>query len=406
MVEDRDARVQPGTLTRRCRDDTMPYQLSYPITQEVQNARRRFEVIDRLASIPKLGRSELEIVRLLDNVHYSHIERLLELINGALPECGPIGIRVLRQTDSFQLGSCLAELFLFLHLRESLGDGVRPAMAGPSQKGPDIKVSWNNMSVKLEVYSPIDLMGFQTVEKQLLSLLKYIDVGRGFQLDLDITSLCGSPKGAFYPLSIFTERQLNHWLKDIAARFHTWLNESNLQHGDRLRLDGPGHDIVIDATVTKLQADPAIRDISYNSGTHSTDSRLLFESRTPDAIARSSWGKKIKRKLEKKQAGRSGSNDLNILVVDFARANTSSPNFICWPKIADKLSETVSVLVKSISGSPSYEMLLPARLDFECCFSSPIWIDQSKTQRAGMFIQKARLNRQCGEIRGHNTKFS
>ena len=182
MVEDRDARVQPGTLTRRCRDDTMPYQLSYPITEEVQNARRRFEVIDRLASIPKAGRSELEIVRLLDNVHYRHIERLLHLINGAVAQCGPIGTRVLCQTDSFQLDSCLAELFLFLHLRESLGDSVRPATAGPSQKGPDIKVSWDDLSVKLEVYSPIDLMGFQMIEKDLRSLLKYMEVGRGFQL--------------------------------------------------------------------------------------------------------------------------------------------------------------------------------------------------------------------------------
>jgi len=375
----------------------MPYQLSYPITQEVQNARRRFEVIDRLASIPKAGRSELEIVRLLDNMHYRHIEQLLELINGALPQCGPIGTRVLRQTDPFQLDSCLAELFLFLHLRESLGDSVRPATAGPSQKGPDIKVFWDDLSVKLEVYSPIDLMGFQMLEKHLRSLLKYLEVGRGFQLHIDVTSLCDSPQRVFYPLSIPDERQLILWLKDVAAKAHGWLNQSNLLDGDCLRLEGPGCDVVIDVRVEKLEDDPTIRHITFNFGTHSTDSRLLFECRTPEVIARSSWGQKVKKKLEKRQAGLSGAQEVGILVIDFARADTSSPDFICWPKIADKLSETVSVLVKNIPGPASCDMILPARLSFECCFGRPIWIDQSKTQRAQMFIQKARLNRPCIE---------
>jgi hypothetical protein len=373
----------------------MPYQLSYPITQEVQSARRRFEVIDRLASIPKAGRSKLEIVRLLDNVHYKHIEQLLELINGSLPQCGPIGTRLLGQTDRFQFDSCLAELFLFLYLRESLGDSVRPATTGASQRGPDIEVSWEDLSVKLEVYSPIDLMGFQMIEKLLGSLFKYLEVDRGFQLHIDITSLCDFPKSAFYPLSIPSERQLILWLKDMAEKAHVWLNQSHLRDGDRLRVEGPGRDMVIDARLKKLEDDPAIREITYNFGSYSTDCRLLFECETPDAIARSRWGQKIKQKLEKKQAGLSGASDLNILVIDFDRAHTSSPDFICWPKIADKLSETVSAIVKNISDPTSYDILFSARLNFECCFSSPIWIDQSKTQRGEMLIQKARLNRPC-----------
>lgn len=220
----------------------MPYQLSYPITEEVQNARRRFAIIDRLASIPKAGRSELEIVRLLDNVHYKHIERLLELINASLPQCGPIGARLLRQTDRFQLDSCLAELFLFLYLRQPLGDSVRAATVGPSQKGPDIEVSWEDLSVKLEVYSPIDLMGFQMIEKLLGSLFKYLEVDRGFQLHINITSICDFPKSSFYPLSIPGERQLILWLKDVAAKVHVWLNQSNLRDGDCLPIEGPGRD--------------------------------------------------------------------------------------------------------------------------------------------------------------------
>ena len=336
-------------------------------------------------------------MRLLDNAHNKDVEQLLELINVNLSRCGPIGTRLLGQTDPFQLGSCLAEMFLFLYLRDALGDSVRPATMGPSQKGPDIEVSWEELSVKLEVYSPIDLMGFQMIEKLLGSLFKYLEVDRGFQLHIDITSLCDYPKSAFYPLSVPGERQLILWLKDLGDKAHVWLNQSNLRDGDRLRIEGPGRDMVIDATLKKLEDDPAIREISANFGTHSTDCRLLFECGTPDAIARSSWGRKIKQKLWKKQAGPSGVHDLNILVIDFQRADTSSPTFICWPKIAVKLSETVSAIIKSISSSPSYDVLLPARLNLKCCFGSPIWIDQLKTKRAEMFIQKALLNRPCIE---------
>jgi hypothetical protein len=374
----------------------MPYQLSYPITQEVQSARRRFEVIDRLASIPKTGRSELEIVRLLDNAHNKDVEQLLELINVNLPRCGPIGTRLLGQTDPFQLGSCFAEMFLFLYLRDALGDSVRPATMGPSQKGPDIEVSWEELSVKLEVYSPIDLMGFQMLRTLLLSLFKYLDVDKGFQLDIDITPTCDFPRRMFYPHAIPDESQLVLWLKDVADKAHDWLNQTNLLDGSRFTVEGPGPDLLMDAKLTKLWDDPAIREINCNPGGHSTDSRLLFECE-PDAIARSSWGRKIKQKLWKKQAGPSGVHDLNILVIDFQRADTSSPTFICWPKIAVKLSETVSAIIKSISSSPSYDILLPARLNLKCCFGSPIWIDQLKTKRAEVFIQKALLNRPCIE---------
>ena len=62
--------------------------ISYPITQQVQEARLRFSRINEAVAIPTTGRSELEIVRLLGNVHYAHIERLLQLIDKTLAESG------------------------------------------------------------------------------------------------------------------------------------------------------------------------------------------------------------------------------------------------------------------------------------------------------------------------------
>lgn len=374
------------------------YRISYPITQQVQAARRRFKLIDQRARIPKKGRSELEIVRLLDNVHYPHIEQLLELINSTLPQCGPIGTRLVCQTNPFQLGGCLAELFLFAHLRRSLGDSVRAVATEPSQKGADIEASLDDLSVRLEVYSPIDLMGFQIIERQLGAIFKYLEVDRGFRLHLALCSSHDDATSAFYPLLIPGESQVVRWLEHFSEKAHAWLNGNCLMVGDSVRIEGPGRNLFIEARLETVEDDPTNREITFVCATHSTDSRLLFECRSPEEIAKSSWGQKIKTKLEKKQAGPSGLNNLRILVIDFARANTASPDFICWPKIASKLEGTVSILAKGIHTPPSYDVLLPARLDFNCCFSLPIWIDESKARQGKLFIQKLQLNRPCVEV--------
>lgn len=53
--------------------------IRYPITSEVRNALQRFpRIAERIGKkFPSSGRSELEMVRLLGNTHYEHIESLL-----------------------------------------------------------------------------------------------------------------------------------------------------------------------------------------------------------------------------------------------------------------------------------------------------------------------------------------
>ncbi|MCY3868766.1 MAG: hypothetical protein OXG87_04360 [Gemmatimonadetes bacterium] len=59
---------------------------------------QRFPEIDRAVNIPYSGRSELEIVRVLGNTHYEHLEQLLILLNKHLPSSGTIGKRVVQAT--------------------------------------------------------------------------------------------------------------------------------------------------------------------------------------------------------------------------------------------------------------------------------------------------------------------
>src|SRR5215468_9132066 len=65
---------------------------------------------------------------------------------------------------------------------------------------------------------------------------------------------------------------------------------------------------------------------------------------------------------------------------DLTGAHTSFLILSAWPKIADSFQRLSLQSLKIL--------LLPARLNFKCCLSSPIWIHQSKAQPSEMFIQK------------------
>ena len=90
--------------------------ICYPITARVHTALARYPNIGRLLSLPDSGRSELEIVRLLDNTHYEHVESLLGFIDRVVPIGEPICRKLVKQTDRFQLSQVTAELYLFAQL--------------------------------------------------------------------------------------------------------------------------------------------------------------------------------------------------------------------------------------------------------------------------------------------------
>lgn len=367
--------------------------ISYPITQAVRDAQDRFPRIALGIALPKQGRSPLEIVRLLGNTHFEHVRRLLEFLEQVLPASGPLGARLLQQTDPFQFSQCLAEMFLFSHLRQRLGEKVSPVAESSGVAKPDLEIVWQGFSVKIEVYSPVDLMGWQLIEKNLTTLFKYLHVDRGFSLRVYLDPLDESAKGVWYPYSIPKESDAAGWLQDISAKANGWLSTDRLSPGDQLVLQGPGRQTSIRVELEAISHDPSDRRLYFLEATHSTDTRLFFECGTPEDTAKSQWGRKIEDKLMRRQAGPPGPAVIRILVVDFSHADTGWPEFICWPNIARRLSETVHLLVADIPGPLPYDAVLPAHLSQDCFFGSPIWIDVSKKAPGETFVGQAELDR-------------
>jgi len=368
------------------------FRLSYPVTAEVTTALVRFPEIGKTVTIPPAGRSDLEIVRLLGNTHYAHLDRLLGFIERELPGAGEIGAKAVKQRDPFQLREALAELFLFAHLSSRLAAEVRPAVFPKSSRGPEIEVMRPELSARIEVYSPIDLMGYQLVTEHLPMLFKYLEIDRGFTIEISIEPVDNSTKRLFYPQTLPDEQDVLAWLEAASERALQLLGRAVVSPAEHMSLPGPGGTTKVRVRVRDVYSDPEVRQVVFTSGTRGTDARLLFEIGTAPQIARSGWGEKLKTKMRHRQAGPATPGVLRVLVVNFAQADTAWPDFFIWPEIAARLEETVRLLADELTSGLPYDLVLPATLDIDSTFGVPIWLDPSFREPAAAFMRSAGID--------------
>lgn len=363
---------------------------TYPITNEVEVARQRFPAIDQVAKIPTSGRSELEIVRLLDNTHYEHLDRLLMLLDDRLSLSGNIGKRILEQTDPIAFDQALSEFFIFNYLHDLPAVEARAfAPKNHSLTHHDIDVAAGILSARLEIYSPIDFFGFQLMKRLVGTLFKYLNVDKGFQIRLRLET----SEDFFYVYEIGDESTVRSWLTQMERDVSKWI--VNAREGDEKTFDGPNINVWYVAELAHVYEDSESRCISSRTATQSTDSRLFFEVGEPMDTAKSQWGKKLRSKLIKRQCGESNSEYLRMLVVDFSSADTGWPDFICWPKIAQRLSQTLKLIVDEIGPPLPYDALLPAQLSESCCFGKIIIMDGCRSKETNEFVNAASLDRPC-----------
>ena len=366
--------------------------ISYPIGPGVINALKDFPNLEKAISLPNEGRSELEIFRLLNNTHYNHIKRLLKFINCLLPSCGKIGDKLLKTKYPFQFEQILYELFLFHHLRIILGDKVIPVTSSQDERIPDIEISWQNQIIKIEIYTPIDFMGFQLLLESIRNLFKYLEIDRGFSVRISINPLNDLNNGPFYPYTIPEESKVYLWLRNFLTEVVEWLNNSS--PNPLFLKEGPGN-IITKIELNELTHNKDDRMITITTSTHSTDTRLFFEVGTACDSANSQWGQKIRKKIIRAQCGRPAENIIRLLVINFAMANTGWPDFIAWPQFTQRFRETIFILLNSIKETLPYDIIIPAQLGFESCFGLPVIINMSKRNLVDRFIKESGLNNLC-----------
>jgi hypothetical protein len=360
--------------------------VSYPISDEVMQARTRFPNIAARVPLRAGRRCRREIVRLLGNTHYDHIAQLLAFIDRAINRTGPISHRVLVSQDPFQLNQALAELYLHFHLTNRNCGEVSAAEAPADRRKPDLEMHWGEWTVLIEVYNPVGLIGFNMLLQYPTAILRYLEIPIGFEVEMELRSADRA-----YPYQIGSETDLREWLSEFANEAARWLQAAKAS--DQMTLPGLNDVWRLDVLLTEIHQNAGIRHVRFGTSTFSTDARLPFECGTESDTARSRWGKKLRWKLKERQCGDQKSDTLRLLIVDFSQADTAWPDFICWPEIAKRMDATVRMLVAEIGGSLPYDVVIPARLGVECYFAPTIVLDGRLEDHVGAFVRAAGLDR-------------
>ena len=363
--------------------------LRYPINEDVYDAMQRFPIVASTAKIPYSGQSELEIVRVLGNTHYEHLERLLILLNKYLPSSGIIGKRVVQQTDPTQFEQALRELFLLIHLQNVPEAQACPILA--QSKHYDIDLTIGELRACIEVYNPIDFFGFQLVKRLVSPIFKYLDIDKGFEIDLQLKT--SKDMDGFYAYEVGDEKSVRRWLTCLQSEVAKWITDTHAGH--QRQFAGPTERVWLLATLREVYNNVEKRDIRFVLPSQSTDSKLFFEIGTAKDTAESEWGRKLLYKLEKRQCGKPDLDYLRLLVVDFSLVDTGFPDFICQPKIAKRLSQTMELLINKIEPPIPYDAVLPARLSRKCCFGKVIALDYRRTEEIERLVQATLLDRPC-----------
>ncbi len=368
--------------------------ISYPVDESTKRALARYPAICKAFHLPESGRSKFEIVRLLSNTHCEHICRFLEFIDNSIEVSGAIGRKLIKAKHPFELEQAAAELETYVHLYEHFGTAVKASESAGNPVSPDIEVQFDQWELKIEIYTPVDFMGFQLFKRYVPMVLKYLDVSCGYDLKVMTPprqeSTGYDPAMPYHPYTFPEENETHKWLTEFSERARQWL--SNESPTETLCMPTPSSKIDIIVEIVKLYNDHSNRQIIFTSATQSTDTKLYFEVGTAQDTAKSLWGRKIRNKLKGKQCGEPAEHMLRMLLINFAMADTGWPHFISDEKFENRFREVIHILDDY---KQFYDVVLPAQLGDKCCFGIPVWINAHWKETAGSFISEASFDRPC-----------
>jgi hypothetical protein len=357
--------------------------ISYPITTEVLDALHSYpNIANAIAPIASELRSELEIVRVLGNLHCNYLKQLAALIENSLPATGSIGKRLLITKDNLDFSQALGEFSLFAKLRERFGARASAVELGPAEKGHDIDVALGDHKIKIEVYTPTDFFGYQLFERYVDMILKYLDVSSGFALECELVNGTGNPFFAY----MFEDKEAEVWLNGFAEDVLEWFSTAQAGSVYRRHIGLDNSELLV--TLRELHEDKANRSVGIHFPTKSTDTRLFFEVGDATDTACGQWGKKLKNKIAKKQCGEPSVSVARVLVVNFALADTGWPEFLTWPSFTARFDATIRLLV---GRDQPYDAILPVRLGGIEHFGEPCVINSLQADAVAKFAQEAGL---------------
>ncbi len=369
--------------------------LSYPVNAEVISALDNFPKIENLLDLSANNRSDLEIVRLINNLPAPSPRQLLQLINDHIDSAGDISKNLLREKDPLCFRRMFSVLYMLAYIKRIDGLDVKGTVS-KSNRIHDIDLELNSNRAKIEIFCPIDFFGFQFVKTYSEPEFRYSRCKRGFSVSVKL--LVAEPSGFHAHKIPNDDKTLRTWLKNLHHDVNEWL--PNAEEGSEREFAEINDVFCLKATLEEIHTNPEHRYVQFIEPTRSNDTRHYFEKplKVKDT-AHSQIGNKIKSKLEKRQCGDPSPDYLRILVVDFRLMDVLDPDWFCWPRIAERMTETVQTLSDCISPPIPFDVVIPARLDFDCCFGEAVLLDQDREAEMTALLQATGLDRKCQPLK-------
>ena len=366
---------------------------SYPVNAEVISALENFPKIKSrlLKKLPANNRSDLEIVRLLNNLPTAGPRQLLQLINDHIDSAGDIGKNLLHEKDLLCFRRMFSELYILAYFRRIDGLDVKGTVS-KSNRIHDIDLELNSNRARIEIFCPIDFFGFQFIKTYTELEFRYCRCTRGFSVSVEL--LVAEDSG-FHAYQIPNDdKTLRKWQKKLHHDVNEWI--PNAEEGSEREFAGINDEFCLKATLEEIHPNPEHRLVQFNEPTRSNDTRHYFEKPlTVECTAKSPIGNKIKSKLEQRQCGDSSLDYLRILVVDFRLMDVLDRDWFCWPRIAKRMTKTVRTLSDCIGLPIPFDVVIPARLDFDCCFGEAVLLDQDREAEMTALLRATELDRKC-----------
>ena len=364
--------------------------IHYPVNAAVETALSAFPVIKRRLRLRGKSKSGLEIVRLLGNAHNGWIANLLKFMEKHLHHSGSIGTDLLSQNDPVQFSQRLSELFLLAFFRNQEHLEASAARSS-SSRVHDIDLESYSRQARVEVYCPMDFFGFQFVKRHSEQLFRYSACQNGFHVDVRFIA---AKKDLFHAQTITREDKiLRSWLKRLRCEVDDWL--TNATAGSKKVFAGIEGKFELYAILEEKFDNPENRCVIFREPTRSNDTLYFFELPTKEDTAQSQIGQKIRVKLEKAQCGMPSPDYLRILIVDFSLCDTDPIDLLNRPYVIVRLDETVKLLASQVGTSLPYDVVIPANLDFGCCFGEPVILDEAREEEFRKLASASGLDQRC-----------
>jgi hypothetical protein len=359
--------------------------ISYRATETSKKSITDFPWINSNSYLGEIGtRNDREITRLLENTHYPHIVKTLQLIDKYGPNSQEIGESLLVCNDSFVLKRLLAELQLFAHLFDNNGDRVKPIRRIEKTKTPDFLVKLDDLDFLIELYSPIDYYGFQLFINDISSIIKNVDVDFGFKIEIDL-----SPNNFSFAYDFPEFRQILSWIKDFKKEFNKLLK--NTKAGSEFSFKTPAESVILKIRVAEKISNQDVRSISFSQGTRSTDTIQYFRITDPLEFERTQWGYKIKDKLSQQQAGPPKEKTIRILAINLTLADTSDLGFINEPNIQENYTNHLIHIANRFEQESPYDIVVFCEISFRCGFSKPVILAGYKMAKIQEYFRRIGL---------------